>query len=75
MVGYGTDPDGTKYWICKNSWGEDWGEKGYVKVLKGVPEKEGYCGINMFPVYPTIETGSEKHPKGDAVVQANNVEV
>ena len=27
--------DGVKYWICVNSWNEDWGDKGTFKILRG----------------------------------------
>lgn len=52
MVGYGTTLDGTKYWIVKNSWGPEWGEKGYIRMERGISDKEGICGIAMEASYP-----------------------
>jgi hypothetical protein len=34
LVGWGTD-SGKDYWIAANSWGSSWGEKGYIRVLRG----------------------------------------
>jgi len=28
LVGFGTNDDGTEYWIGRNSWGTHWGENG-----------------------------------------------
>ncbi|KAK1293949.1 Vignain [Acorus calamus] len=52
IVGYGTTLDGTKYWTVKNSWGPEWGEKGYIRMQRGVSAAEGLCGIAMEASYP-----------------------
>jgi len=35
IVGYGVDGT-TPYWIVRNSWGQSWGENGYIRVQRGV---------------------------------------
>nr|AJC97563.1 hypothetical protein [Drosophila mojavensis] len=49
VVGYGTDK-GVDYWLLKNAWGK-WGESGYMRVARN---KNNYCGIARWPVFPVI---------------------
>lgn len=53
-IGYGKSTGGTKYWILKNSWGTGWGEKGYMRIRRGVRSKAGLCGLAMEASYPTL---------------------
>ncbi|RZC70092.1 hypothetical protein C5167_033256 [Papaver somniferum] len=51
IVGYGETSEGVKHWIVKNSWGADWGERGYIRMHRS-EVKEGLCGINTMASYP-----------------------
>ena len=54
IVGYGEE-NGTKYWLVKNSWGETWGDNGYVKIGRSEStNSNGICGIAMQPSFPVV---------------------
>ena len=53
-VGYGTQ-GGQDFYKVKNSWGVDWGQKGYILLGRGSQYGvNGQCGIQMDPSYPVV---------------------
>ena len=53
-VGYGT-LGGHDYYMVKNSWGTNWGMKGYIMLGRGSQfGANGQCGIQMDPSYPVV---------------------
>jgi cathepsin L len=69
LVGYGHENykgKDTGYWVVKNSWGEKWGDQGYIKLYRPLESDDskgddegGECGILMQSSFPVF--------KGDSV--------
>jgi len=45
-LGYGEE-NGKKFWVIQNSWGQDWGEQGRIRLERH--DDGSYCGTNNDP--------------------------
>lgn len=55
ITGYGHEVKSDQpYWLVKNSWGPEWGDKGYIKLARKGRGRKGECGILLSPTVPLV---------------------
>jgi cathepsin X len=61
VTGWGTDPVDGFFWVVRNSWGEYWGEMGYVRVAKGALLVEDQCSWAVPASFTAPEMNNQVH--------------
>merc|ERR1740121_311 len=81
IIGWGT-MEGKAYWLVENSWGEDWGEHGFAKVVAGGDPENNRGGIVIetfvlsgVPASKKVEDTIEDDPDFDTDADLEDIDV
>lgn len=57
VVGYENRDPANSFWILKNTWGLQWGDKGYFYLPMANPNHVNPCGVLNYLSYPVMDGG------------------
>jgi len=57
LCGFGVDASGNQYWLIRNSWGTDWGQNGYIQVLRNDTNNNS-CFIGQEAFIPNLSNST-----------------
>jgi len=73
IVGYGHDKKlKADFWLAQNSWGQSWGEQGYIRLLRSADgNSTGQCGLATSPC--AAKGGYIMHPEQEGMFGAGEL--